>query len=534
LNLLANAKAGTPVRSGGVGTDFCISSAHGRPRRSTSRVRPKAGSQICFPLQVLVAIMLWAQPCQAQGWNITPSVSLYESFTSNANLNPIGQGDPDFFTTLVPAIGISGDTARLKLNLNYSLAAIAYAQNSDLDQVRNNLNFDSTLTLVPDLLFVDGVASIAQVPSNGGIPVSSSPLAASTNEDTVGAYIFSPYVKNHFGTFADSEFRYTFNQVIPISSSGADSGANQLTTATSNRLTGTLVSGAEFSQLLWSVVADGDSTTFAGGNPDTSSRLLQANGEYRLDRQVGLLASVGYEQISDPTFSPSPEPDGPIGSIGIKFTPSPRTSIVLNLNHRYNSDFVTGSGSYLLDPQSQLRAIYTDQVFTSSQALFATNLSFLTTDEFGNFIDSRTEQLFSLANTSFGVQTDAFRQRNLGLGFHTVRGRNTFDVGAYWQDRNVFQTGETDTAFGGAVGWGRALTPVTNVSLGARYADEQFDVPMGQSDHLQLVGVGGSLVYHLNETVDGVLTLNYTRQFSDLPGNSYEETVLSAGLQKRF
>jgi len=473
----------------------------------------------------------------AQDWTITPSVSLYESFTSNADLNPIGQGNSDFFTTLMPAVNIIGDTARLKLNLNYSLAAIAYAQNSDLNQLRNNLNFTSTLTLVPDLFFVDGLASITQVPINNGRPVSNSPLAAATNEETTSVYDFSPYMKNHLGDFADSEFRYSFSQVIPISSSGNNiaSSTNQLTQVTSNRLTETLVSGKEFSRLLWTVTADGENTSEVGG-PNTYSRLLEATGEYRLDRQVGLLASIGYERITDPTFFPEPEPAGPIGSVGIKYTPSPRTSLVLNLNHRYNLNFVTGSGHYLISPQSDVRAVYTDQVFTTSQALFANNLSFLTTDEFGNFIDSRTEQLFSLSNSSFGIQTDAFRQRNLFTGFHAVRGRNTFDLGAYWQERNVFQTGEDDTAFGGLAGWTRMLSPNANMSLSLRYADELFDFPpgQGQSNHSQLIGGGGSFVYHLNDTVDGVLTLNYTRQFSNIPTNSYGEGVVSVGLQKRF
>jgi uncharacterized protein (PEP-CTERM system associated) len=472
----------------------------------------------------------------AQDWKITPSVSLYESFTSNAGLNPIGQGNPDFFTTLVPAVDVIGDTARLKLNLDYSLAAIAYAQNSDLNQLRNNLRFTSTLTLVPDLFFVDGLASIAQVPTNSGRPTSSSPLAAATNEDTVGVYDFSPYMKNHLGDFANSEFRYTFYQAIPISSSGnSASSTNQLTQFTSNRLTETLVSGSQFSRLLWTAIADGENTSEVGG-PNTYSRLLQATGEYRLDRQVGLLASVGYERITDPTFFPEPEPAGPIGSIGIKYTPSPRTSLVLNLNHRYNFNFITGSGNYLISPDSEVRAVYTDQVYTTSQALFANNLSFLTTDEFGNFIDSRTEQLFSLSNSSFGIQTDAFRLRNLFMGFHAVRGRNTFDLGANWQERNVFQTGEDDTAFGGSVGWTRVLTPNANMSLSLRYADELLDIPpgQGQSDHLQLIGAGGSFVYHLNDTVDGVLTLNYTRQYSEIPGDSYGEGVMSVGLQKRF
>ena len=175
-------------------------------------------------LLVATALMLWGTPCRGDDWTITPSVSLYESYTSNASLNPLGQGNPDFFTTLVPAVDIRGDTSRLKLNFDYSLAAIAYIDNPNLDQLRNNLNFVSTLTLVPELLFIDGAASVQQVPTNGQLPVSSSPLAASTNLETVGTYNISPYMRNHIGNFADSEFRYTFNQVFTGGSSGGSPG----------------------------------------------------------------------------------------------------------------------------------------------------------------------------------------------------------------------------------------------------------------------------------------------------------------------
>jgi hypothetical protein len=48
-----------------------------------------------------------------------------------------------------------------------------------------------------------------------------------------------------------------------------------------------------------------------------------------------------------------------------------------------------------------------------------------------------------------------------------------------------------------------------------------------------LTDVGGSLVYHLNDTVDGILTLNYTRQFANIFTNSSQEMVVSVGLQKR-
>ena len=86
-----------------------------------------------------------------------------------------------------------------------------------------------------------------------------------------------------------------------------------------------------------------------------------------------------------------------------------------------------------------------------------------------------------------------------------------------------------DTAFGGALSWSRALTPVANLNLTIRYANELFD-----EDRQQLIGLGGSLVYQLNDTLDGIFAVNVTRQLADIPTDQFTETVLSIGLQKRF
>ena len=72
------------------------------------------------------------------------------------------------------------------------------------------------------------------------------------------------------------------------------------------------------------------------------------------------------------------------------------------------------------------------------------------------------------------------------------------------------------------------------MNLTLRYSNENFDTPFQPQDHEQVVGVGGSLVYHLNDTVDGIFTLNYARQFADIPTNSFQEMVMSVGLQRRF
>jgi uncharacterized protein (PEP-CTERM system associated) len=453
----------------------------------------------------------------AKEWQFTPSVAVYGSYTSNARLAPPGQEEADFFTTVTPGIDVHGNTQRLKLDLNYALDAIGYARDQGLSELRNRLQFASTATVVPGLLFLDGFAAILQEPSNDERPGSSSPLAGSTDLETVHTYSLSPHLNNHFGSFGDTELRYTFNQVF----------SNELPDTTSNRVGATFVSGSRFSRLLWTLDANGENST---GSRDTSSRFGAASVEYRLTRIISPLVSVGYEKIDDSTLVD--EPNGPIASAGVRLTPGPRTSVTLLYNHRYDSDFFTGDASYLIGPRTRIAASYTERLETS-QTQFADNLSFLTRDEFGNFVDSRTERLFTLGDTNFGLEDNAFRLRALNVTMHAVRGRNTYDALAYYERRDIEITGERDTAAGGEVTWARQLTPITSLNLMARYRYEIFD-EVTETDHQNLVGAGATLVRNLNPTLDGVIAVNFARNFSDQEDDEFLEAVVSIGLVKRF
>jgi uncharacterized protein (PEP-CTERM system associated) len=462
------------------------------------------------------------KPFAGRPWKITPSVSAFGSYTSNVRLAPPGQEQSDFFTTISPSLNVTANTSRLTLNLDYSLDAIAYARAHDLDELRNRLALVSTITVAPEVLFLDARASVQQYPQFTNAPVSGSPLATSSNLVTVTAYSISPYFRHHFGTFADSELRYTFNQVT------APSQPDALT----NQIGAKLVSGSQFTRLLWTVLADGANTNYVGTNGhESSTRLGVANAEYRLDRAVGLLASVGYERISDPTLVETV--DGPIGSVGVRWTPGPRTSVVLNLTHRFDETFVSGEAHYLFGPRTRIDASYTEQLETS-QTLFGSSLNFLTVDEFGNFIDSRTAQLFSLGDSNFGLQTDAFLLKRFNVGLRGVRGRNSFGAILYDENRDIQLTGESDHAIGGAISWGRLITPLAALNLTLRYRDATFDFSPGNNEHQQIVGVGTSLVYQMNESLDGIAAFNFTRQFDSVPENEFQEGVFSVGLQKRF
>jgi hypothetical protein len=154
-------------------------------------------------------------------------------------------------------------------------------------------------------------------------------------------------------------------------------------------------------------------------------------------------------------------------------------------------------------------------------------------DETGAFVDSRTDRLFHLDSSSFGLDDNAFRLRAFNLSLHLVRGRNTWDAIAYHERRDIDALDERDTAFGGSFNWEHQLSRDTQLNVSARYRYENSDTALG-SDWVQLVGGGVSLVNNLNEDLDAVLGVNFTKQFAERSDDEFVETVVSIGLVKRF
>lgn len=464
-----------------------------------------------------VGVALAPPFARANDWKIQPSAIAYESFTSNAGLEPSGKEKSDFFTTISPTIDIEREGPRFILDLNYNLNAVIYANEHSLDEINHDLRLDSKAVVVPELLFLDADAAIAQEPKESERPSSGSRLTASTNESTVYTYRISPSLRNHFGNFANSELRYTFGQVF----------GSGLADATIQRVDSSLTSGSQFPRLSWAL---NENAAFSSGSRDVSDIFAAASGEYHVNRKIDLIGSAGYERISDETLDD--EPDGPVASAGVRLTPGPRTSLEVLYNHRFDSNFATGNLQYDIDTQSSVRASYRERVETS-QLVFIDNLDFLERDETGAFVDSRTERLFHLDESTFGLEDNAFRLRTASVSLHLVRGRNTWDALAYWEQRTTDAIDERDTAFGGGFTWTHQLSDVASFNIAARYRHENSDNP-SESNRVDLAGAGVALVNSLDDTLDAVLAVNYTRQIADNPDDEFDETVVSVGLIKHF
>jgi uncharacterized protein (PEP-CTERM system associated) len=479
----------------------------------------KGGRQyIMAPYAALIAA-LCVTPSRgyAQDWKITPQISIFQSFTSNARLDPPGKEKSDLFTTASPGIDIHRESPMLNLDLSYALDAIGYVREEELSELRNRLQFVSAATIAPELLFLDARAAILQQPSDSRRAGSGSALAGSIDLETVKTYNISPYLLYHFGSLADSEIRYLFNQTY----------SDDLADSTAHRIDVGLTSGSRFSRIHTTLQLTGEEIS---ASRDISTRVAELSAEYRLSREVGLLGSVGYERIEDPTLDD--EPDGPIGSAGIQLNPGPRSSVTLLYQHRFDSDFFSGDVRYVIGPRTWFDASYSESIETSN-SLFADNLEFLTRDEFGNYVDSRTARLFSLDDTGFGLEENAFRIRAFDVGLHLVRGRNTLDLAAYYERRDTDATDEEETAVGGAFNWQRQISPLSRLDFTVRYRHMEFDND-SQDDTIRMMGAGASLIHSLNENLDAVLAVNYLRQLADQREDEFSEAVVSVGLTKSF
>jgi len=243
---------------------------------------------------------------------------------------------------------------------------------------------------------------------------------------------------------------------------------------------------------------------------------------------VSALAGVGYESIRDETLDN--QPNGPIGMVGVRLTGA-RTSLVLAFNHRFDSNYPSMDFSYQISSQSQIRASYAEGIDTTA-SLFATDVAFLATDAFGNFVDARTAQLFSLGNTGLGVQNSAFRQRSLTVGYVGVFDRDSVNASGYLEMRDGSRSESSETAFGGIVGWRHEISPLDEVGATLRFQHTSGGSSQGGTQNT--VNLGISYSRKLSDTLTGVALYDFTDRFSTKSSDRFLENVVTIGLQKSF
>lgn len=255
-------------------------------------------------------------------WFFEPSLLVRETWTDNIALQSSGSKSSDWVTELVPGISIRGKTARLQANLDYSLAGIVSARDSQRNNVQNSLNALGAFEAIDKFFFIEASAYITQQAASafGVRPTSSISDTASRTETRY--FSISPYLTGFFGSRASYELR--FNQAVTRTK------GNLVQDSDSQSWAGRMASSAEQTQFGWLVELE-DARDSVKNGLGTHAAFVRGTGSYNFGPPLRLFARVGRE-LND--YSSEDRANATYG-IGLSWALSERTSLDLENDKRF-------------------------------------------------------------------------------------------------------------------------------------------------------------------------------------------------------
>ena len=269
-----------------------------------------------------LGLLLGDAAAAAQGWRITPGVTVRGTATDNVDLAPDDRKQSDFITEIAPSIRIDGGGGRVKLHLAYQLDGIIHARDSSRNEIQNTLDAFGTAEVVDNFMFVDVRGTIAQEVISPFGPRSPSSANFNANRTESRTFQVSPYVRGQIRGFADYTVRYSVTDFR--SSAGGDNSRLK-------EISAGLKGDSSYSQLGWGIDVFSQKTEFAQ-SPDSQQDRARGHLTYGISPQFHVSSTVGverndfvaFEKITETTYG-----------AGFGWAPSERTTVTGNWEHRF-------------------------------------------------------------------------------------------------------------------------------------------------------------------------------------------------------
>jgi uncharacterized protein (PEP-CTERM system associated) len=291
------------------------------PPRPNAFPAPPARPAITALLAALLTLA--AAPSAAQNWRIEPAFSAQETLTNNVNLVTSDSRRSDWVTQLTPSLRVTEKGARTSLVGFLSLPVLLYARTGN----ENNNAYPSAdllgdIALVENWLHVEGQITISQQYFN---PFGGQPLGldnATQNRYESDTYRLSPYVKGVTPGHVSYELRNN-NVWTNVNNTPVTADDFRYTQFKGNAAQAETTVG-------WQ--ADFDVNDVTVNNRDKfRSRLVRLQPVYKVDPQLKLVATVGYEE----NHFPSDESNNAVYGGAFEWHPTPRTNVTGSLEHRF-------------------------------------------------------------------------------------------------------------------------------------------------------------------------------------------------------
>lgn len=467
-------------------------------------------------------------PANGADWKVSPSITVEETYTDNLFVNPNATGtaqpakEADFVTTVTPAVGVRATGGRIRANLDYSPTYVRPYENSDRDQVRQNLLGFGTAEIYEDVFFMDGRAAMFQATLDAGQPISSSVANVSGNRGNVQSYSLSPAFRHHFGPYIDTLSRITLDSVTVDGATASDTVSRDVNFTAS--------SGHYFSLLRWTFLLDEKTTDRGEGRPKNIQTRVNTDYSYFLGRQWSLLWGIGWEKIEDATLNP--EPQGLTWNVGFSYRPTVRTDIRATYGDRYDRENKNFSLSHQFPGNTTLAINYAETI-SFQQQVVGQDLSFLSVDSSGNLIDTRTGLPFVFDTNGFGFRDTSFFQRQMSALLTANRGRNTFVVRLTSEERENNASSLDETVRGITGQWTHRVNPTVDANLSVTLRQTDFGASGRVDDFM-----AGSARLNYRLTSSTLTSLSYTHSQRESSGATapadFEENLITLSLRKSF
>lgn len=287
-----------------------------------------------FALTLLMAAMSLGGVAQAQVVQVAPTLSLSEVLTDNRDLKA-GDRQADLITQISPGIDLSSKSGALRGKLSYALNGLVYARESSLNSVFHSLSAGGGYSVM------DGRAGINVAANAGRQSVSpfstqvSSTTQNSDNQAQVVSYSLSPYLTGQLLGNMAYQLRLNYTQ---SSSDAGESGA----AGDAQSLTASAGLNGRLGLIGWGFTGSRLVTEAADGARVFNTRLggsLSASPD--VDWQVSLRAGLESDSIRTGSSQRTPT-----WGAGLRWTPTPRTSVRLDVDRRFFGRSFSGSVSH--------------------------------------------------------------------------------------------------------------------------------------------------------------------------------------------
>lgn len=515
---------------------------------ATSAMRIRRAYVCLFPLAPMAACvaLAWPQSASAAEWSITPGLDLRETYTDNLTLASRGAERSDFVTEVAPNLAVRGGGSRMHLNADYVMRNFFYARTSGASNTQHQLHAAADATLVDDLLFFDGDASLgqqaispfgAQVADNGNL---------NGNQAEVRTYTLSPYLRHHFGHSATAELR--------VSRDGVSSSADNLLDSQSNRVHISLDSGRDFRALQWSALYDAQRIDYKSSD-DVDLKRLSGSLRYLLTPRFAATGSAGYERNNYVAIGEKPE--GAFWALGADWMPAQRTSISISAGRRYFGNTVSFAAQHRARI-AVFSAAYQEEITTARSQFLLPSTSDTAAFLDGLLMNSvpdkveREKQVSrfihdanlppSLVAPVNTFSNRVFLQKNANVSVASRGTKNTLIVTVFHTERDPQSAAGTTASTGALLDdatrqngvsalWNWALSPRTRLAANAAFSRASAATSDRHDDNMTFrMGVA----HQLHPKLNGGIELRRLEKRSSQAGNEFRENALTAFLLMNF